>query len=184
MSMSVSDSLIGRMFARTESASMYARQKNADPSRNETIEATSQGGDRVELSANVPRPLDARIVEEAIKVAQRMMSGQALSPSQSQRMREDRVFASLTSLFAAGANKGRLAGAWLDGNAETPTGSELESTYNRLSQRVAEMDLAADARRLEEARLTALDAFKGVDFQALVRLLSESVAGMSAAAQD
>jgi len=183
MSMSVSDTLIGRMFARSEMASMYARQKNADQSRDETVDGTAQG-DRVELSANAPRPLDARMIDEAVQVAQRMASGQTLSPSQTQRLREDRVFASLTALFAVGANKGRIGDAWFEGNAEAPSGMELESTFRRLSQRVAELDQSMDPRKVEESRLAALEAFRGIDFQELARVLSASIAGVSAAPQD
>jgi len=162
---------------------MYARQKNAEQPQNETVDAALQQ-DRVELSANAPRPLDARMIEEAVQVAQRMMAGQALSPSQTERLREDRVFASLTAMFSAGGNKGRLLDAWLDGAAQPPTGFELDSAYRRLSQRVADMGGTADPRAVEEARLTALEAFRGVDLQALVRALSESVMGMAGAAQD
>lgn len=146
---------LGGMFGRQPAAQKVAQAAGAVA---QIARKITEGGDIVELSSNVPQPLEAATLEAAGVVAQKLRAGQPLSTREMNRLRNDRVFAALTVLNGAAVGGGTFQ-HW-PGGIPAPTGDELDEAYRRLSQRLVGNDYARDPEALNALRVEILDAFR------------------------
>ncbi|MDR0363057.1 MAG: hypothetical protein LBJ46_10310 [Planctomycetota bacterium] len=164
--------MIGNLYARQNLGELYGRQKATEaeqPRENASL------SDRVELSRAVPRPLSARLVEEAREVHDTLFGGKRLNAAQETAMREDRIFAAVAALMAIGVTgEEPVMPAW-PGGLPVPTREELEAAYRRLSQRLDKLDDAEDADRAAGIRIELLDRARGADLlEASTRLAASA----------
>lgn len=154
--------VIGRMFARRNIQDLYTRKRPA-------VEAAEEMGaapvDRVDLSPQAPRPLSASYVESAAGTAQKLAGRGKLTSDETQSLREDRVFAAISTLIAVGADPDGGAGlkGW-PGGIPAPTGAEMEAAYRRLAQRLDRVDDASDPETAKRGRSAVLEKVRNVDF--------------------
>ncbi len=145
---------IGRMFARRNVPEVYGFAKaaaTADP------EAIQEQVDRVSLSPLAPRPLPARLLEEAMDTGRLMNDGKKLPADRVERIREDRVFAAVSALAAIGET-GEETGSprsWPVG-LPAPTSEEMEVARRRLAQRLRGVDQAEDPTGVQMGRVELL----------------------------
>lgn len=168
--------VIGRMFARQNVNEIYGRQKGVT----ETLDEKSADRlDRVDLSPLAPKPLDASLVEDASGAAAKLTSGKKLTSGEEDALREDRVFATVTTLMALGVDdESRLPG-WPVG-LPTPSREEMETAYRRISQRLKNVEGAVNPDVAQRGRSELIDKNRNADFAALAtratNLISAAVA--------
>ncbi len=151
---------IGRMFARQNVPSVYGKQK-----QNAEAPAAEEDGalvDRVSLSPDAPKPLDAAFMEDAFRAGETIASGGALSGEDSERLRMDRVFAAVSALSLLGKD-GEGAVSW-PGGFPVPSQAELEAARRRLAQRPQNTEQAANPSHVQAARQEILDRVTRRDF--------------------
>lgn len=146
---------IGRMFARQNVSALYEGAKSREAA---APEAGAGILDKVSLSGQVPRPFEARFLEEAADAGRRMGRGGALSGDELARLREDRVFGAMSVLAAIGddGSPESLKRSW-PGGLPTPTREELEAARRRLAQRLDGLDGTDDSARVQDTRLRLLE---------------------------
>ncbi|MDR2392437.1 MAG: hypothetical protein LBE84_12280 [Planctomycetota bacterium] len=144
---------IGSMFARLQVSETYGRTK---PEATGRILDENTSIDRVSLSSRVPKPLPARLFEEAADTGRELARGGRLAPGKTEKLREDRVFAAVSALSALAENGSEifdLDGMSWPGGIPVPTREEMEAARQRLAQRLKDVDAAGDpdaARRERE----------------------------------
>lgn len=155
--------LINRLYGQGSVAETYALStRNRISGKTEEAAATS-GLDRVDLSANAPRPVSASLVEDATSTAVKIANGVDLTDEEMSRIRADRVYAAVAALSALGmtGENGQLA--W-PGGLPAPTEAELKAAYQRISQRLENTDEAANPLAAQDERLQILDTYRNADF--------------------
>ncbi len=148
--------MIGRMFARQNVTDLYSRQKSVDSAKNEK---TNQAMDRVDLSPFAPKPLEASVVEDSGLTAEKINKGTKLTSEEMESMREDRVFAALTTLIAVGADPNTKLLGW-PGGLPAPTQDEMHAAYRRLTQRMDRVDDTADPEKTIRVRSETLESMR------------------------
>lgn len=159
---------IGRMFARQNVPTVYARQRSAGDAAG--VEASDSTMDSVSLSAFAPKPLDAADLESAMEYSGYLSGGgkgMAAAPAE-ERLREDRIFAAVSALAAMGVNGEdlELPDRW-PGGIPVPTREELEVARRRLSQRLQNVDQASDPEKVQLDRTELVEKLRNRDFGAL-----------------
>ncbi|MDR3078272.1 MAG: hypothetical protein LBV15_05880 [Planctomycetota bacterium] len=141
---------IGRMFGQLNAPEAYdARKAAVAPVGEDGAEAV----DRVSLSPLAPRPLPARLLEEAVDAGRTLASGGKIRPEKVERMREDRIFAAVSALAAIGLDdvQGLPKISW-PGGLPAPSGEEMEAARRRLAQRLAGVEQAEDPAAAQRER--------------------------------
>lgn len=133
--------------------------------------------DRVQLSSGVPRPLAAKVLEEADLLASKLESGGKLKQKDTDALREDRVFAALVAMRLMENSSGQARAMWL-GGIPSPTKSEIDEAYRRLTQRLVEPAEVEDAASSNNMRIDLLEKFRDFDYS----VLNTEYASMFAAA--
>lgn len=168
MAIPVIGGLIGRMFSNQEARSSYGASR-AQPAVDGG--ARTRGDDTVELSADVPEPLQGRLFRDAAAIGKKLAEGRELTPQENARLREDRVFAALATINAIGL-KGNGGSIDWPGGFPVPTADEMAAAYRRLTQRLQNLNTLRDPEAMQQIRQTVLDGLRGVDFLALERKIS------------
>lgn len=161
--------MIGRMFARQNVTDLYSRQKSVDSAKSEK---TNQAMDRVDLSPFAPRPLEASIVEDSGLTAEKINKGSKLTTEEVESLREDRVFAALTTLLAVGADPNTKLMGW-PGGLPTPTQDEMHAAYRRLTQRMDRVDDTDDPDKTIRMRSETLENMRRIDTSQLSAAISD-----------
>lgn len=107
--------------------------------------------DRVELSPNAPRPLDARILQRAAAVADSL----EISPETTEKLRQDRIYA-VVGVLAAIARQGAEP-QWA-GGLPAPTKAELAAAYRRIHQRLSRMDTVRNPESMSTIRSEIIES--------------------------
>jgi hypothetical protein len=143
---------IGRMFGRLNAPGLYGMQKSAAAG---VIDDGAESVDRVSLSSQAPKPLPARLLEDALIVGNELANGGRLPLEKVEQLREDRVFAAVSALAAMGAGDAvearALDFAW-PGGLPAPTSEEMEAARRRLAQRLQNLELAGDPGAAQSGR--------------------------------
>lgn len=188
-------SALDRLFSRNALNATYGA---ANKKGTEEPEPARTIRDKVELSANVPKQVDAGLFADAKSTAAKMARGHGLSADEANRLRADPAFASTVALFtvhdAAGAAEAAAppgdsittaladAVAQYYGNrwpadVDTPSARDLSSTMRRLTQRLSgDGGGEVDAAALESSRGHLLDRFRNADYPAVATALADTVA--------
>jgi hypothetical protein len=148
---------IGSMFARLNMPEIYGKAK---PGTTAPVPVPDGNGsvDQVKLSPQVPKPLPARLFEEAAGTGRELSRGERLTTKTMARLREDRVFAAVSALSAMVENGTEILNLdeldW-PGGVPVPTREEMEMARRRLAQRLKDIDAAGnpDAARREREEL-------------------------------
>lgn len=148
---------IGRMFARQNVSAVYGRQKSSAQAEDEEAVA---GVDRVTLSSSAPQPLSADLLEDAMSTAKTVGEGGKLSKDSEQRLREDRVFRAVSTLAMIYKDETQLGNRGWPGGLPQPTAEELEAAKKRLSQRLRNLDTAADPEQAQNDRMALFDRIR------------------------
>ncbi len=145
---------IGRMFARRNVPEAYGFAKAAGTA---DLEAAPEQIDRVSLSPLAPRPLPARLLEEALDSGRTLGQGKKLSADRVEKLREDRVFAAVSALALVGetGEETGMTKAWPAG-LPAPTPEEMDAARRRLAQRPRQVDEAEDPEAVRTGRLELL----------------------------
>ena len=170
--------------------------KTAKGASSEGKETRSAEGDTVEISARAPKPMDRSFLAEAIRVAERMGQGAALTQADKERMKSDPAFAATTALFlfqdatrhslldrldngsaAARPSIADLASqhipGWPKEDAPAPAPADLAEMLRRFSQRLPDdSGIAAGPDALQDRRREILDWFRGLDLTAVSAALA------------
>lgn len=159
---------IGRMFARQNVPTVYARQRSAGDATG--VETTESNMDSVSLSAFAPKPLDAVDFETAMEYSGYLSGGGKgmATAAAEERLREDRIFAAVSALAAMGVSgEGfELPNRW-PGGIPVPTREELEVARRRLSQRLQNVDQTSDPEKVQLDRTALVEKLRKRDFGAL-----------------
>ncbi|MDR1535526.1 MAG: hypothetical protein LBU64_10600 [Planctomycetota bacterium] len=158
---------IGRMFGRLNAPEVYGNGKSREI---EPESATAGGIDQVNLSSLAPKPLSARLLEEAVAAGRELNRGR-VSPGNGERLREDRVFAAVSTLAALGFDEIKGSELSWPGGIPVPTREELEAARRRLAQRLDSPEQAENREAAGRIREELWRKVAGLD-------LSET-AGMS-----
>lgn len=151
---------IGRLFAKQNVPTVYNRQQDAAAEESGAVGAT----DRVELSSFAPRPLSASLFQDAWETGQALGSGDKLSAGQTEKIREDRVFAAIAAMTLLGANgSGSDANIGWPGGLPVPTQAEMDEARRRLSQRFLRVEATEDPEAVQNNRLNLLEKLAGRD---------------------
>lgn len=170
--MDISGGVIGKMFAQQNIPGLYNRQRKGDPEES-AVNSLPEAVDRVELSSFAPRPLDAPYVEEAEKVGRELAGTGVLSGENAVRLREDRVFAAVSTLMALGITEKKYPLNW-PGGLPRPTSDEMSAAYRRLTQRLSKLNEASDPTNVDASRRATLDNWRGVDFRLTPDIAAEA----------
>lgn len=162
MDIPVIGNLIGRFLDHSHPSAPRVQEEAALP---ETTRRQPVGPDTVELSSHAPRPLDASDLRDAEAIADKLRSGESLSIRETNRLRQDRIFAALAVLVAASGQDGTTP-SW-PGGLPAPTAEELGAAYRRLSQRLRNLDTLRDPEEMQQLRRDVLDDLRGVDLSAI-----------------
>lgn len=170
---------IGRMFARQNVSAVYGQQK---PVADAEPEALSEQMDQVSLSPFVPKPFGARFFEEARDAGRALANGEKLAAADVERLREDRIFAAMSALAAIGddGSDSSMRRSW-PGGIPIPTPEEMEVARRRLSQRLGNVDEAADGAAAQRDRLELIRRIGKRDLSAFAAEESARIAGLAAA---
>ena len=141
---------IGRMFGQLSASEAYGGRKAASIGAGDDEAAPI---DRVSLSSQAPRPLPARLLEEAVDAGRSLAAAGRMRPEKMERLREDRILAAVSVLAAIGLDDmhGLPRISW-PGGLPAPTGEEMETARRRLAQRLTEVELAADPAAAQRDR--------------------------------
>ncbi|MCL2001204.1 MAG: hypothetical protein FWG74_07195 [Planctomycetes bacterium] len=155
---------LGRMFAKRNVPEAYSLTKaagTADP------ESPSGQIDQVSLSPFAPRPLPARLFEEALDSGRLMGQGKKLPDGLQKRIREDRIFAAVSALAAIGetGEETGMTRAWPAG-LPVPTPEEMEMARRRLTQRFWQLDQAEAPAAAQQQRVELLNRIGQRNFAA------------------
>lgn len=161
--------MIGRMFARQNVSDVYSRQKNVDSGNNEK---TNSAMDRVDLSSLAPKPLDASVVEDSGSTAEKINKGTRLTSEEEANLREDRIYAALTTLMAVGADPETQLLGW-PGGLPAPTKDEMQAAYRRLTQRMDRVDDAQDPEKTLRMRSETLGTMRRINTSQLSSVISD-----------
>ncbi len=153
---------IGRLFARQNVPTVYGKQQNDTAVAKESGVVGAQ--DRVELSSYAPKPLSASLFQNAWETGQTLGSGGKLSSEQTERIREDRVFAAIAAMTLQGANGSDTdANIGWPGGIPRPSDAEMEEARRRLSQRFQRMEAMEDPDAVQKNRLDLLEQLANRD---------------------
>ena len=157
---------IGRMFARQNMPILYDAKKTAETA---SADATAETVDNVSLSPQAPRPLSAKLVEEAVDSARVVGGGGKLSSDKVENLRQDRILQAVFALAAmdGGGDAASLPRSWPAG-LPAPTREEMEIARRRLTQRLHSVDTADNPESTQQARLDLLRKIGKRDFSGFV----------------
>lgn len=135
--------------------------------RNIQFVAQVDGRDVVSLSSFVPQPFTASTLERADAVSDKLIHNSGLKRSESEELREDRVYRAMVAMRIMQKNGGEIsADTWI-GGLQPPSRAEMEAAYQRLTQRVIGVDGARDIDAARRMRLDLLDQFRDCDWDAV-----------------
>lgn len=153
---------IGRMVARRNLPEIYGR--NRSPA---SVDGAAPAAvDRVDLSADAPRPVSARAFAEAMTAAKSLSSGGRLSEEQQEALREDTVFRAMSVLIAMGGDGDGLVKGW-PGGLPMPTRPELEAAYRRIAQRLDDPGNVDNADQINRERAEFMERSRKIGFPGL-----------------
>jgi hypothetical protein len=169
MNLSGVGGFIGRMFGNSSVPQAYTQVRQGI---RENTNSESALTDRVELSANAPKPLQAKDLEYASQIADKLKNGEKLSVGDQEYLREDRVFAATVVLSLLGKGVNLESVNWSTG-LPAPSEAEMNEAYRRVSQRLQDLDQVADKDGVRDLRRNIIDNLRGTDFGAVENYLAE-----------
>ena len=175
-----------RQFSRNALSGAYMRSVVAQPTL-VSDGGVSAAGDTVEISDNVPKPIDQSALRDALRLAEKIAMGQQVNKSEAQRMRDDPVFSASVALFSyRGVGQ---AGDGADGKASPeerarsfvsqwpaesykPTQADITELSRRLTQRLSGASALADGADWQARRRDLREGIRTGEFTALVATLA------------
>ena len=161
-------SLIGQMSSHTSAQEMYEAPVHRKGARSVQAGADTapERMDRVELSANAPKPLDAGQMARANQLAERIANGESLKPRDMTELRNDRVFVAMVTLEALRLARPGMRVQW-PGGFPRPNQAEMEEAYRRIAQRPRNLETVNDSEQIVERRRELLAHHRNTDFAEL-----------------
>ena len=115
--------------------------------------------DTVRFSELVPKPLEAKFLEEADEMAERLRNKEILKAAEEDNLREDKIFNALVGMRLMQKNSGEVKEIWF-GGLNKPTDKEIAEAYKRLTQRVSMPSEVDDPDYVHQMRIDLLDCYR------------------------